>query len=207
MLTDEYKNARREYDETKAIIYKKGIASKVSGFCLRYVEEDLKNYRTSILANACIEYGTYVDKYMNKSLKDLMKMKLSRREMECILKANRASGIKISSDVLLSGTGGRARRRGGLGISGTARQNIDFAFNMASRFLTAFLTGSVAVSVIIEPSWQTVAQWGIRMLPVVWSALVAYNSGVKNVLETAVPYLSRKTELLKIFISWAEAEA
>ena len=78
---------------------------------------------------------------------------------------------------------------------------------MASRFLTAFLTGSVAVSVIIEPSWQTVAQWGIRMLPVVWSALVAYNSGVKNVLETAVPYLSRKTELLKIFISWAEAEA
>jgi len=41
-----------------------------------------------------------------------------------------------------------------------------------------------------------------RKLPVIWSAIVSYTTGMRNVLETLIPQLERKTEILKIFAIW-----
>lgn len=53
----------------------------------------------------------------------------------------------------------------------------------------------------LEPSLETVALWGVKMLPVVVAALTARNSGTKNVLETLIPQLKRKTAILRSFVA------
>ena len=91
-------------------------------------------------------------------------------------------------------------------MSTLTRRNVDFATNMVSRLFTTLLSGTVVIDVIINPSWQSVAQWALRMIAIFWAAVSGYDAGVKNISETTMSYIARKTEILKIFIAWNEKE-
>lgn len=204
--SDEYKRTLEEYQASKSEIYKRGAAPRLAEYCARYREEELKHYRKSLLQDVGINYETFVAEYLGLSRSSLKKKGVPRAFRRLVKRASRAKGIRITSDVILSEASGETHRRKGLGMSGVARQNIDFGLNIASRGFSVLLAGAFAVNVIIEPSWHTLAQWAIRMLPVLWAALVAYNAGTRNILETTIPYVRRKTEILKIFLSWHERE-
>ena len=205
MKDDEYCKAKERYEKAKHDIYSLGIASKLGDYCVRYIEQDLKKYRASILADACIPYDKYESDYIGKTYKELMEKGLSKKTARCIVRANKASGIKINTGTLLTSDSNFHRHRG-LGMSTLTRRNVDFATNMVSRLFTTLLSGTVVIDVIINPSWQSLAQWALRMVAIFWAAVSGYDAGVKNISETTLSYISRKTEILKIFISWNEKE-
>ncbi len=202
---EEYIKTKEAYEGVKNEIYTLGIAPILSDYCIKYTERDLKAYRTSILADACVRYEQYEKEYMNKSYQELVEAGVSKAAAKCISRANKAEGIKLNTNMLLSADSS-ARKHRGLGMSTSTKRKVDFTTNMFFRFVTTLLSGTVVVDVVINPSWQALAQWLIRMIAVFWAAVSGYNAGVKNISETTVSYLSRKTEILKIFIAWYKKE-
>ena len=205
MKDEEYEKVKEAYESVKNQIYVMGLAPGLSDYCLRYVEKDLRAYRTAILSDACIQYEAYERDFMDKSYQKLKASGVSKRVAKCISRANKAKAIKLNTSMLLT-SGSSAHKRRGLGMSTITKRKIDFSFNILSRSVTTLLSGTVVVDVIINPSWQALAQWLIRMIAVFWAAVSGYNAGTKNILETTVSYLSRKTEILKVFIAWYEKE-
>ena len=205
MKDEDYRKAKESYEKAKSDIYSLGIASKLGDYCVKYIKQDLKKYRASILADACIPYEKYESDYLDKTYKELLEKGLSKKTAWCIVRANRATGIKINTGTLLTSDSNFHRHRG-LGMSTLTRRNVDFATNMVSRLFTTLLSGTVVIDVIINPSWQSVAQWALRMIAIFWAAVSGYDAGVKNISETTMSYIARKTEILKIFIAWNEKE-
>ena len=180
-------------------------------FCEKYREEDLKSRRAEILGDQCISYELY-EEYRTKTKKELQELNLTPEAIKCVLHANRLKGMRINGRELMSdgeATGIFERGleslgfRPNIGMEAKTRQRIDFGFNLFSRAATTIFAGVVGITIAIDRlSWEAVSQWAIRMFPIAWSALVAYPAGGKNVSETLIPQLKRKTSILELFMIW-----
>lgn len=210
--TPEYISAKSEYDESLKQINKLGMLSKMSEYCLRYCEEELKNCRAAVLLDACISYDDYKDKYLGKTEDELKELELSDDAIKCILDANRLKAVNITPS-RLTGTGEDSSIyerlskilgiRRTLGIESKTRQHIDYGTNMVSRALTTCLAGVVGISMFVDDfSFRTIALWAMKMLPIAIAALGGNNSGCRNVLYTLTPQLQRKTKIMKTMIGW-----
>ena len=215
-LSEEYKRAKTEYDEAVKAINELGLLPCLPELCIRYREEDLRYRRTEVLSDMCIDYDLYEEKYLGKSEEDLRdsEEKLGEDEVKCILKANKLKGIRITRNILLStGEGGDFAEKllnvfnlaRSVSVESVTRQRIDLGLNMLSRAATTILAGVVGISLMVESfSLQFVAQWAVRMLPILFAAIGGNSAGVKNVLETLVPSLERKTAIMKVLIAWGK---
>lgn len=198
----EYKEAKREYDEVKAKITSAEVLPKLPELCVAYCLEELKQYRATILAGACITYDAYVENYINKGEKELKKLGLTDRAIACVEKADRARAKHFDPQALLSEEGGRLIfRRSILGVSSKVRERIDFGTNALSRAATAVLSGVIAVNILWDFSIATVATWGVRMLPILGAALSSTAAGVNNVMYTLIPDMRRKTEIMRAILA------
>ena len=194
-----------EYEKAKSAVYEKGILPKLPELCFKYVEDDLRRCRTVILADACIPYDKYVTEYLGKTTVELKQKGLSPSAIRCINRANKTKCMKLNASILMSGDSHSILfRKLTLGISSTAKKNVDFGWNMIARAVTTTLTVMVGVEVVIEPSLQTLIPWAIKMIPVLWAALTSYNAGIQNINDTYIPYTQKKTEIIKVLISWDE---
>ena len=202
-----YKTVINEYNHCKAEIHSRGLVTKLPHLCMRYCAEELRIYRSEILADACIPYDVYFNKYRGLSKSDLESLKLSNNEIKCILKADRAKGIRLTSAELMSGKKNSVFRFSVLSFAPETKQVIDTSLNVISRLATTLLSGAVVISIMFEPSLKAVAQWAVRMLPVVTAAISGTIAGQKNVINTAIPYYTRLTEILKTCIKWNSEEA
>ena len=205
MKDSEYVKAKENYEKAKSEIYSLGFAPKLSDYCVRYIENELKKHRSAILSSMCVSYEEYQQDYLGKTYSELLSMGVPKNKAQCINRANKAVGIRLNESLLLE-PGANSSVTRGLGLSSVEQRNADFAMNIAFRVLTTLLSGTVVIDVIINPSWQALAQWVLRMMAVFWAAVTGYNAGYKNISETTISYLSRKTEILKIFILWHENE-
>ena len=212
--TEEYAAARKAFDEAVERIYERGVLDRIPEFCLRYREEDLKSFRSAMLSDVAISYDEYEREYLGKSKGDIKALtEISKEAKVVIIRANAAKGMNISRNVLMTcgetktlserlwtlATGHRS-----IGMDSGTRSRIDFGVNVISRALTTILAGAVGITIVLDDfSIRSIAQWAIRMLPVIWSAIVSYTAGMRNVLETLIPQLERKTEILKIFAAWS----
>lgn len=201
---DDYKETVAEYEEQKKKIHEKGLITELPRLCLRYREEDLKNYRSEILSDACISYDTYAEKYKDLTKKELEAAGLPKGAIRCILKANKATGVRLSSSELMSAKKQSWIRRAAISFSSETKQSIDTALNVVTRLATTFLSGAVVITVIFDPSLKAIAQWAVRMLPVVSAAISATVAGRRNIKNTAIPYYRRITEVIKLCIKWSE---
>ena len=199
---DAYKTVITEYERCKAEIHSRGLITKLPYLCMRYCAEELKIYRSEILSDACIPYEVYEAKYRDLSKAELESLKLSKSAVKCILKANNAKGIRLTTAELMSGKKNSVFRIATVYFAPETRQFIDTSLNVASRIATTLLSGAVVISVMFEPSLKAVAQWAVRMLPVVSAAISGTIAGQKNVINTAIPYYLRLTEILKTCIKW-----
>lgn len=205
--SDEYRAAESEYHEIAKEVYDKGLASRLSELCSRYRKEELKAFRTEVLEDMCIKYGDYEKSYFDKTKKDLKKMQLSKATIKCILKANKARGIYISQDMLLSGDCAPRRRDKVFLRTSERREASDRTKHAVSGLLKTVLVGVVGISVAFDFSLEAIAQWAVRMMPVVAAALSAGPAGRSNIFDVAIPYLKKKTEVLKTMLVWADEDA
>ncbi len=204
----EYTEAKAAYDEARAEVMNPDVLSKLPGLCVEYCREELKQYRAAILSTACITYDDYAEKYINKSESELEDLGLPDSAIKVVLRAGKAKAKHLDPNALLSENGYRVIfGRILLGLSSKAREYFDFGFNALSRALITLLSVVVAVTIFFDFNIETFATWGVRMLPVLWSALTSTAAGIKNVLYTLIPQMQRKTEILKtIFALWIKEE-
>ena len=211
-LTNEYISAKAEYDAAVKEIGKSGMLADISEYCLRYSKEELKACRASILLDECIEYDTFEKEYLGVSIKDLRDKKLSPAAIKCIRDANRVKALDITPGSLMS-TGEdvtllqRILRiigvRRTVGIEARTRQRIDYSTNMVIRAVTTLLAGVVGITVVIEDfSLRTIAEWAMKMLPIPIAALGGNNAGRRNVSDTLIPQLLRKTKIIHTMLGW-----
>lgn len=200
--SDEYKEAKREYDEVKAKITSTDVLPKLPELCVEFCLEELKQYRATILAGACITYDDYEENYINKGYKELKKLGLTGRAIKCVTKADRAKAKHFDPQSLLSEEGSRLIfRRSILGVSSKMRERIDFGTNAFTRAATAVLSGMIAVNILWDFSFAMIATWGVRMLPILGAAISSTAAGVNNVMYTLIPNIRRKTEIMRAILA------
>ena len=194
--------AEREYDEVKAKITSTDVLPKLPELCVEFCLEELKQYRATILAGACITYDAYVENYINKGDKELKKLGLTDRAIKCVTKADRAKAKHFDPQSLLSEEGSRLIfRRSILGVSSKMRERIDFGTNAFTRAATAVLSGMIAVNILWDFSFAMIATWGVRMLPILGAAISSTAAGVNNVMYTLIPNIRRKTEIMRAILA------
>lgn len=215
-LTPEYTAAKEEYENSIREVGALKMLTEMPDYCVRYSREELKACRSAILLDECIEYDTFESKYLGKSRKELRKENLSYAAVKCIRDASRVKAINITPGNLL-GSGEEvtlAQRvlrivgaRRSVGIESRTRQRLDNGMNMLTRAITTILAGAIGVTVVIEEfSLRTIAEWAMKMLPIVIAALGGNIAGKHNVSGTLIPQMQRKTKIIQTMIGWHQAE-
>ena len=205
--SEEYEKISMEYDSLKRQVHDKGYTKDLPELCIRYRETELQNYRTAILSDACIPYDAYVRLYRDKTDEELEQFALSPSSLRCIRKANRARGLRICPEDLMSDKKSAFIRFSALSLNPRTKQRIDITANTFSRAITTSVASSIAVTAMIVMDWQAIAQWAIRMIPIFWAYFKGDLDGEKNIRNTAMPYMERQAQILKLMIQWKETEA
>ena len=202
----EYIAIDKTYNELVNRIHNEGLLVRLPELCQRYVDEELKTFRTAILANACIPYSVYATDYANKSVKELKSLPISKSMRKAICRANKAKCLKLNAQSLLSVSKQGFIRFSALMISSGQRETIDSALNVVSRMFTTFLGGAVTVAVIIDWSWQSLVQWGIKMLPLAMAAYSGATQGTKNIFQTAIPHKKSQINIIATILEWEKQQ-
>lgn len=193
-----YTTALDNYRKARNAIYEKNLASKVSDFCKEYKVRELREYRESLLVDLDISYEEYKDKYMSLSWKQIFKSHLPYRFKKILWKANMACSIKLAPGMILNESGEISRKRL-LGLSGQGRERIDKRFNAISRIVITLFSGVIAIDIIMDFSMLTVAQWCIRMIPIIAAVIMADDSGYCNVVVTETNFKNNQISVIKLF--------
>lgn len=207
MQTESYQKAEEEYAALVKTVQERELLGKLPDLCQRYVEMELKQYRTAVLSSVCIPYSTYAESYMHKTKKELKEANLNRAMIRAVRKADRAKVLRLTPQGLLSSSRQSFLRFSVLTISSGERERIDTAFNTVSRLITTILGGAVAVEVIFDFSWQAIAQWVLRMLPIAVAAFSGAQQGTRNIEQTAIPHRKAQSTVLTTMLEWEASAA
>ena len=198
----EYIAVQNEYDALVMKIQEKGLLARLPELCQRYVDLELKQFRTALLSNACIPYDVYERDYMRLTNSELKDLEITDAMRKAIKKANRAKGLHLTAQGLLSVSRQSLIRYSALTVSSHQREQIDSALNTLSRIVNTFLGGAIAVDVIMNFSWQTVVQWVLRMLPLAFAAFSGANQGTRNIMNTAIPHKRKQINIIVTILEW-----
>ena len=213
---EEFKSVNDEYNKAVKRIYDENLLLELPKYLVRYCEEDLKHTREMVLLDELIPYDLYAKTYRGKTPEQLKKLNLTDEAIRCIQTANNVKSIRINPSMLMSSgeeqslTERAIRKIGifrGVNIESKTRQQIDFIANAITRAFTTLITGAVGISVVMDDfSIRTLALLAVKMLPIAMAALGGTNGGKRNVHETLIPQLKRKTEIINIILTWAKTE-
>ena len=206
-LSTEYKEVKQAYDDAVKEVHNRKMLPELSRYCLKYSREELRACRSAILLDECIEYDVFEEDFLGKTAEDLKGGELSAAAVKCILDANKVKALKITPSQLMS-TGEDVtlfqrifrvlgfRRK--LGVESKTKQQIDYGVNLIVRAVTTLLAGVVGISVVMDDfSFKTLAEWAMKMLPIAIAALGGNIGGHRNVTDTLIPQLQRKTKIIQ----------
>lgn len=182
---------RKQLDEYISI-------DNLADYCRNYVESELKSYRTIQLMQVNMKYSDY-EPYLGKSFLHIYKDRnLLSAQKRVIIKCNRAKPIKMTVSKLMSDYEGGSRGKL-IFESGAKREIRDKTFNLIRRAFTTLFSGLIVVDIIMDWSWQTLIQWGIRMMPVLTALVVGESAGYSNITVTEVRYKEGQVNCLLDF--------
>ena len=198
-----FKTTLTDYRKARDEIYAKNLASVVPDFCKHYKQKELREYRESLLVDIDMNYDEYKEKYMRKSLKEILKSKLPFNMKKTLIKSNNAKSIKLSPGMLLNESG-EVNRKKLLGISGKEREKIDKRFNAISRIVITLFSGVIAINIIMDFSLLTIAQWCIRMIPIVAAIIIGDDSGYCDIVVTEANFKQNQISVIKLFDEYSK---
>gem|GEM_PF-2324089 len=202
--TAAYLSSYAEYDRLRDLLFSAGLSDRVADFCGQYVRRELSEYREGLLAEVGISYDDYMEKYRGKSALRLRReFSLSPYAVRAVVRCDRARGIKLNKNMILLNDGDTAGRDRPFGFSSKARQRRDYRLNVITRLCVTLLSGVIAVSFIVDPSFSTVIQWCVRMVPILSAAFFGTVNGFSNGSETAVNYLRAQIIKIREIFEWA----
>lgn len=198
---EEYIASLEEYRGSRNKIYELGLASRVPEFCAQYKREELREYRESLLCDIEMSYGVYKEKYITMPYRELMRQPLSREAKRIIAKCNAAKSVRLYQGMLLNESGEYGREQI-IGKSGRERERRDKKKQALTRALYVVLGATAAFDVIFNFSLLTLAQWIVRMLPVVIAVMSGDDGGYCNITVTETGFKRGQTRVINLFLEW-----
>ena len=143
-----------------------------------------------------IDYETYQSEYLNLNFWGILMLKKSWRFRIAILRCNWAKPVKLTPSMLLNESGD-ARRKRAIGISGKQRESRDKMWNAFSKAIISLGGGAIVVSLVLDFSWETLAQWAIRILPVIGAIISGDADGYDDIAVTESNHKREQAEIIK----------
>lgn len=203
----EYTEAVEEYQNAIESIPDFCTEDMISVYCERYKERELSGYRRDLLMPFRIEEGEYQEKYLDMHFWQVVRLKKSWKFRCAILKCNRAKAIPLTPTMILNESGDSRSRRRALGPSGKQREKRDKRKQALSRAIVSFGGGAIAVSLIFDFSWHALAQWAVRILPIVAAIINGDNDGYDDIAVTEAEYKRDQTKFIKRMVEDIKRES
>jgi hypothetical protein len=198
----EYLKALDAYREMRGKISDKKLASRVPEFCAYYKKKELREYRESLLCDIEMEYSEYAEKYLRKSIFDILRLKVSFAVKKTLIKCNKAKAIPLYPGMILNENGEYDRHKL-IGKSGRQRERSDKKKDAISRAAYVIFGSLVAVDVIFNFSPTVIAQWIVRMLPIVIAIMSGDDGGYCNVTVTEIRFKGEQINVIELFNEYA----
>ncbi|MBQ8836456.1 MAG: hypothetical protein IJ002_03205 [Clostridia bacterium] len=196
---ENYRAKRKELDESE-------LTGRVSEFCTYYKKKELREYRESLLCDIDMTYEEYREKYMRMSLRQLKKAGITYEGIRVIRKCNRAKAIKLYPGMILNENGEYDRQKL-IGRSGRERERSDVKREAISRALYVIFGSVIVINVMFNFSFITVAQWIIRMLPVVIAIISGDDGGYCCITVTETNFKHGQVGIINLFNEWIKSRS
>ena len=197
----DYQEAMQEYKDAIESIPKECTDDMISEYCERYKERELSDYRRELLMPLRVSEKEYQEKYLDMRFWQILFLKKSWGFRFTIMKCNRAKPIRLTPSMILNESGDGRQRRRALGLSGKQRENRDKGKQALERAIVTMSSGAIAVSLIVDFSWQELALWAVRILPVVTAIIYGSNDGYDDIAVTETAFKRDQTKLIKRMVS------
>lgn len=194
----EYQASLAAYREKRDGIYERNLAGRVPEFCTYYKKKELKEYRESLLCDIEMDYATYKDKYLMMSNKQILKEPISGEAKKIIMRCNAAKSIRLYPGMILNENGEYDRDKL-IGRSGRERERADKKKQAITRAVYVLFGAVVAFDMFLNFSWLTVAQWIVRMLPVVLAIITGDDGGFCNITVTETNFKHGQVNVINLF--------
>lgn len=201
----EYLASLSAYREKRKDIADKNLAGLVPAFCTYYKKKELREYRESLLCDIEMEYDEYKEKYITMSKKDILALNISYEAKKIILKCNSAKSLKLLPGMILNENGEYDRHKL-IGKSGREREREDKKKQAVSRAVYVVFGAVVVFDMIFNFSFMTVAQWIVRMLPVIIAIMTGDDGGYCNVTVTETNFKRNQVSVINLFYEYLEKE-
>ena len=199
----EYRESLMTYRENRKELTLKSLVSHVPAFCIYYKKQELREYRESLLCDIEMEYDTYKEKYIMMSEKDILKLPISAEAKKIIIKCNRAKAIKLYPGMILNESGEFDREKL-IGKSGRQRERQDKKKQAVTRAVYVLFGAAVAFDMIFNFSLMTIAQWIVRMLPIIFAIISGDDGGYCNITVTETNFKRDQSNVIGLFMEYAK---
>ena len=199
----EYQLSLQIYRENRKDITLKNLVSHVPGFCTYYKKQELREYRESLLCDIEMDYDTYKEKYLMMSKKDILKLPISTEAKKILIKCNCAKAIKLYPGMILNESGEFDRDKL-IGKSGRQRERHDKKKQAITRAVYVLFGAAVAFDMIFNFSLMTIAQWIVRMLPIIIAMVSGDDGGYCNITVTETNFKRDQSNVIGIFMEYAK---
>ena len=195
-LSKEYIEASAAYREAVESIPRECTNDMIAEYCEQYKERELKNFRRDLLMPFHVEYEDYEKTYSGLGFWRILFLRHSWSFRCALWRCNRAKPVRLSPSMLLNECG-EVRRERVLGISGAQRERMDKLKEAVWRILISVGGGAIAVSIMFDFSWQSIAQWGIRIMPVLTAIISGDDAGYNDIAVTESAHKRGQAEIIK----------
>lgn len=199
----EYQLSLNTYRANRKEISLKNLVSHVPAFCTHYKKQELREYRESLLCDIEMDYDTYKEKYVMMSKKDVLRLPISAEAKRIIIKCNSARTIKLYPGMLLNESGEFDREKL-IGKSGRERERHDKKKQAITRAVYVLFGAAVAFDMIFNFSLMTIAQWVVRMLPIIFAMISGDDGGYCNITVTETNFKKDQSNVIGIFMEYAK---
>ena len=198
----EYQQALKGYRKRREEIASKNLVSLVPEFCAKYKKQELREYRESLLIDIEMDYDTYKATYLMMSKKEILKLPISAEAKKVILKCNSAKTVNLYPGMILNESGEFDRDKL-IGKSGRQRERHDKKMQAITRAVYVLFGAAVAFDMIFNFSAMTIAQWVVRMLPIIIAIISGDDGGFCNITVTETNFKRDQTNVIGLFMEYA----
>ena len=200
-----YNEAVEKFNAMKKRIVESQMQTRLNEFCNRYIEDELKDTRMSILAVVGFSYEEYKEKYMRLDGAGVDAIKeLTKAQKKAIKKANKVKPVKLTPELVMR-QGRNSHRRSPLEVNPADKKNILFGVKFLEISALSIGVSMIALDVIIEPSWIIFASVCLKLISVIMNGFGGYKTGYENIVIDTVNYMNGQTDLMQQAIQYIEA--
>lgn len=196
MQNENYLNGIKDFEQEKTYIISCKNQKRLHEFCRAFIQRELENTRTNILAIVGFDYEKYVDKWLVMSKKQIKEdTTLTGPQKKAIIKANSIRPIRLTPEMIMK-RGGHGGKRSPLGMNPNQKKVINFSFKLITNLVTALFWTAMVVELAITPTWQLFVAIVLRSLLVVLNGYSGYKFGYENIVYDTVNYMKAQTDLM-----------